>query len=408
MAINFGLLDTSTPEKLGEIPSNALARFAQTRQQLENQAMAREHSATQNALAKLQLTQGQRSMDEEDAFRNALAGVQNGDYAAAMPGLMRASPTRALALRKSLEEEQKAGIESTIKRFDLIDRTAAQFAANPTRQTGVWLLSQYAAAGVPPDVIQQMSSKLNAARDEDLPAMANAHLAATREGAKAQIERLLPSPSVNVAARQADETARHNRATEAHSAAALKAQQDEAGRKKGEVSAKAAEDLRKEFQGLQTYKNTQTIGESYKKIAGTSETGAGDVSLIYSYMRMVDPGSTVREGEFATAANAGGIPDRVVGWYNKILAGEKLPPEVRKQFRDESKNLLKAQLDRYEETAKPYRRLAEQQGLSPGDVVLDLGLQQFVTPSTTPATPQRAQGKDGKWYRLTPAGWEAE
>jgi hypothetical protein len=192
MAIDYGLLDTTLPEKLGAVPSNALAKYAQTRMQMEDQALSREHAKTQNALAGLHLTQGQRAMNEEDAYKAALAGVQNGDYAAAMPDLMKASPTRALALRKGMAEEQKAGVEGALSRFKLIDHVAGQFAANPTRQTGVWVLSQLAANGTPQPVIQEMSAKLNAAPDADLPKMAQAFLAATTEGIKAHADRLFP------------------------------------------------------------------------------------------------------------------------------------------------------------------------------------------------------------------------
>jgi hypothetical protein len=194
MTINFGLLDTTTPEKLGALPGNALAQYIQTRQHMEDREQAREQAKTQNALVALRLKSGQREMDEEDAYRNALAGVQDGDYAAVMPDLMRASLTRALALKKSMSEEQKSGLDATLKRFELIDRTAAQFAANPTRQAGVWVLSQLAANGTPRAVIEEMSAKLNAARDEDLPKMAQAFLSATQEGIKAQIGALYPKP----------------------------------------------------------------------------------------------------------------------------------------------------------------------------------------------------------------------
>jgi hypothetical protein len=194
MAINYDLLDTTLPQKLGALPGNALAQYAQTRMQMEDRAQAREHAGTRNALAKMQLTHGQRAMDEEDAYRKALAGVQGGDYTAAMPDLMKASPARALALKKSITDEQKSGVEAALNRFKLIDHVAGQFAANPTRQTGVWVLSQLAANGTPQPVIQEMSAKLNAARDEDLPKMAQAFLAATTEGIKAQSDRLFPKP----------------------------------------------------------------------------------------------------------------------------------------------------------------------------------------------------------------------
>jgi hypothetical protein len=194
MTINYGLLDTTLPEKLGAMPGNALAKYAQTRMQMDDRALEREHAGTRNALATMQLDQGRRAMDEEDAYRKALAGVQGGDYTAAMPDLMKASPARALALKKSLSEEQKSGVEAALNRFKLIDHVAGQFAANPTRQTGVWVLSQLAANGTPQPVIQEMSAKLNAASDADLPKMAQAFLAATTEGIKAQADRLFPKP----------------------------------------------------------------------------------------------------------------------------------------------------------------------------------------------------------------------
>lgn len=146
MAINFGLLDTSTPEKLGALPGNALAKYAQTRMQMDDRAQAREAAKAQNALART---------------------------------------------------------EGTLKQFELIDRVASHAAANPTRQSGVWLISQYAALGVPPEVTKAMSAKLNAARDEELPGMFNAHLAATREGAQKQI-------ALAEEKRKADEYARQN------------------------------------------------------------------------------------------------------------------------------------------------------------------------------------------------------
>jgi hypothetical protein len=184
------------------------------------------------------------------------------------------------------------------------------------------------------------------------------------------------------------ETGRHNRALEGLTREELTAKTTAAttaaGAKAKADALKTAEELRKEFQMGGTYKNTQTVAESAQKILTASETGAGDLNLLYGYMRMVDPGSTVREGEFAQAASSGSLPQRIQGWATKVLNGEKLPPEVRKQFKTEAKTLLKAQNDRYEETAKPYRRLAEQSGIAPGDVVLDLGLAQMLADQGAP------------------------
>jgi hypothetical protein len=157
----------------------------------------------------------------------------------------------------------------------------------------------------------------------------------------------------------------------------------EAEEKAKGARAKGAEDLRKEFQGGSTYKNTQTVAESYRKIADTSPNGPGDISLIFSYMKLLDPGSTVREGEFATAQQAGSVPQTIIARYNAAVEGAKLSPEVRTEFRTEARKLLGAQAARYEETAAPYRRLAQQLGIDPNDVVLDLGLKAMLGPTAS-------------------------
>lgn len=129
--------------------------------------------------------------------------------------------------------------------------------------------------------------------------------------------------------------------------------------------------LRREFQNQQVYKDYQTVLSSYQKIKNTSDTGPGDISLIFAYMKLLDPGSTVREGEFATAANAGSVDQKVIGTYNRLLSGEKLPPEVRKQFRDEAGKVFEAQQRVFEGKAGKYREYAKKRGLDPADVVFE-------------------------------------
>lgn len=195
--IDYRLLDTSIPAQLGALPGNAFAKY----RALRAQDQALEAGQVQNALAKLQLGKAERDQGEDEAFRTALGGVKGGDYGAAMPDLMRASPSRAMALQASLDARRKAGseadrsgTEAVLKRFEIIDRTAGQFSANPTRETGVWVIQQMAAIGTPPDVIRQMSEKLNATPDAELPKRAKEYLAATKAGIEAEIAKLNPRP----------------------------------------------------------------------------------------------------------------------------------------------------------------------------------------------------------------------
>jgi hypothetical protein len=195
MALNFGLLDTSIPERLGAMPANALAMRRQRIAQDEDRAFQREGQQTQNALARMQMTKAQGEMDEDAAYKNALRGVQGGDYRTAMPDLMQASPSRAMALQKQLSEQEKGGMEMTIKKLDVMDKASGMFAANPTRQGAMDTLDALESIGTPPDILAKMKQKLDATPDDQIPEMARQYLAATKEGIKAQTERLFPSMS---------------------------------------------------------------------------------------------------------------------------------------------------------------------------------------------------------------------
>jgi hypothetical protein len=145
--------------------------------------------------------------------------------------------------------------------------------------------------------------------------------------------------------------------------------------------------LRQEFQGQQTYKDMQQVAAAYAKIKNSSPTGPGDIALLTAYMKLLDPTSVVREGEFATAENAGSAFQKVGGLYNKVLTGGKLTPELRAQFRADAKNVYGAAKGRYDSLAKEYRRLARQNGVPEADVVMDIGAE---TPGS--ASPGAAGG----------------
>lgn len=157
--------------------------------------------------------------------------------------------------------------------------------------------------------------------------------------------------------------------------------------------------LRQEFQTQQVYKDMQTVASAYEKVKSTSDTGAGDISLIFAYMKLLDPNSTVREGEFATAQNAGSVPDSLVAQYNKAINGQRLAPEVRQQFRTEAGHVFGAQKQRYDAVAKQYGRLAEQAGIPQQDVVLDPGFAAAAAPAGgahAPGAPSRTDPATGE------------
>jgi len=140
------------------------------------------------------------------------------------------------------------------------------------------------------------------------------------------------------------------------------------GNRKGEA------DLRKEFNAraeVKEYKAVQGAYNQIKAVGSAKPTAPGDMSLVFSYMKMLDPGSVVREGEFASAQNAAGIPDRVINAYNKARDGQLLNPKQRNLFIQTADTIAKAQKTRYDQVANEYRGYAQDYDLSPDRIVTD-------------------------------------
>lgn len=139
-----------------------------------------------------------------------------------------------------------------------------------------------------------------------------------------------------------------------------------------EKRARISNTIRGDF--LQQSKAFQSTAEAYQRVIDSvsEPSAAGDMALIYGYMRLLDPTSSVKEGEFATAAQAQGVPARIVSLYNKVLAGERLADNTRSDFLDRSKRIYKGQEKIQEMREKNFRSIAERAKADPGQVVLDL------------------------------------
>jgi len=127
--------------------------------------------------------------------------------------------------------------------------------------------------------------------------------------------------------------------------------------------------LRKEFGDLS--KDFIKIRDAYKRIEGVAKkpTPAGDLALIFNYMKLLDPGSTVREGEFANAENSGSAWNKVGSIYNKIVSGQRLTVPQRADFLSQSKNLFDSQKTGFEAVKKNYKSIAERGGLDPENII---------------------------------------
>lgn len=158
---------------------------------------------------------------------------------------------------------------------------------------------------------------------------------------------------------------------------------------------KYIDDLRKEVN--KASKTMIDIDAAANKIMTAPETAAGDQSLIFAYMRILDPSSTVREGEFATAEQARGVPESVMAQYNKAIKGERLTPAQRMDFKNTANKLAQAQYQSYSASITPQVERMKQLGVG----------QEFILPKFSgsygqqPTAPgQQAGSVDAKMQRL--------
>lgn len=128
--------------------------------------------------------------------------------------------------------------------------------------------------------------------------------------------------------------------------------------------------LRKEYNAESKPFNEAVQAYSRLKSAASDNTGASDIAMIYAYMKMLDPGSVVREGEFATAENAGGVGAKVRNLYNKVLQGNRLTPEVKKEYLSVAGKIFTESNVKFNKLKKRYKGIAERAGLNPENVIV--------------------------------------
>lgn len=282
------------------------------------------------------------SASERDA-RVRLAGQVNAAITAGRPDVAREIMTKqAEAYRNSNREDDAVETERFIQLMDASPGSVGALAGLMVASAGegdkyVENLTKLEDERRAKDKAPFELAKLTAeAKVKELEAkFAPDKLAAELGLTKEQIEQ------AKAARRASDASARKSNADAARSEAESK--QIGAGIIPAEKRPEAEAKLRKEYSD-QT-KAYQDVKAAYGRVKATNPDAAGDLSLIFNYMKMLDPGSTVREGEFATAQNAGGIDDKARNLYNRIVNGERLSEPQRKMFIGQANKLYKSALE---------------------------------------------------------------
>ncbi len=184
------------------------------------------------------------------------------------------------------------------------------------------------------------------------------------------------------AARRAQDAAAAKSGAEAARARA-EADQMAAGIIPVEKRPEAEGKFRKEYSD-QT-KGYQEVKSAYGRVLASEDNAVGDLSLIFGYMKMLDPGSVVREGEFATAQNAAGVPERIQNIYNQVVSGQRLSPSQRQSFKGQAGKLYSTAQTQEAQVRQGIGRIAKGYGLNTANI--------FYTPTeVAPTAPGAAPG----------------
>jgi hypothetical protein len=166
------------------------------------------------------------------------------------------------------------------------------------------------------------------------------------------------------------------------------------------------EGLRNKY--LEQSKDYQTVRNYYQRMLSVAKdpSAAGDIALVFSYMKVLDPTSVVREGEFATAANAGSVPDAVRNMWNKMLTGERLGAN-RQDFINQATNIFNSTNSQQQQLTSEFQRIAKSNGILPENVIVNqtptLNYNgQPISSANTGGNEVLVKGPDGKFYNMSP------
>lgn len=129
--------------------------------------------------------------------------------------------------------------------------------------------------------------------------------------------------------------------------------------------------LRNEFTSDPNVVGYYAMKDAYGQLEASLMSGSaiGDTAAATKLMKLLDPGSVVRESELGIALNATGMLDKYMNYANRIATGEMLTPAQREDFLALGQSLMKSAENSYKGVDQYYRGLATDYQFNPGRVV---------------------------------------
>lgn len=124
--------------------------------------------------------------------------------------------------------------------------------------------------------------------------------------------------------------------------------------------------LRDGFKAEPVYKAHQEMQSAYGQIQQSLKQAspAGDLAGATKLMKLLDPGSVVRESELGMAMQASGLMDRLTNYGQMVVSGQKLTPTQRKDFQTLADALYGESINAYNSKRSEYEKLGGEYGLN--------------------------------------------
>jgi hypothetical protein len=124
--------------------------------------------------------------------------------------------------------------------------------------------------------------------------------------------------------------------------------------------------LKKTFAAEPVYKAFNEMQSAYGQITDSlkAESPAGDLAAATKFMKLLDPGSVVRESELGMAMAASGALDRLTNLAQMRIKGTKLTPTQRKDFEKLSTDLFSTATATYNSKRNEFEQMGNAYNLN--------------------------------------------
>jgi len=136
---------------------------------------------------------------------------------------------------------------------------------------------------------------------------------------------------------------------------------------------KAAASLRKEFSAETKKIGFPTLQTTWQQVKHAADTGAGDLTIVYSYIKALDPTTAVREGEINLTKAAESIPSNIIRTYQRAKKGRAISPKVRQEMIFEVGKMYNERAKQQQQLNAFYSGLASDARVNPQDVIGKIG-----------------------------------